>query len=119
MASGTPGSPVLVSGRRTAAFAAAAPAAPAAARQGRKLLRVFSVARLPGKGMDRHADLQELRSTTKASGRANHSWLVRETKQVLALTCSFTWWQVQEGCQFPADDKGKGKEMSLPAVLNV
>jgi hypothetical protein len=25
----------------------------------------------------------------------------------------------QEGCQFPADDKGKGKEMSLLATSNV
>src|SRR6266536_5568933 len=43
--------------------------------QGRKLLRIFSVARLPraGQGMDRHADLQELRSTAKASERADRS----------------------------------------------
>ena len=36
--------------------------------QGRKPLRVFSVARLPraGQGLDRHADLQELRSMAKA-----------------------------------------------------
>ena len=25
----------------------------------------------------------------------------------------------QEGCQFPADDKGKGKEISLLATFNV
>ena len=45
--------------------------------QGRKLLRVFSVARLSraGQGTDRHADLQELRSIAKASGRANPSML--------------------------------------------
>jgi hypothetical protein len=43
--------------------------------QGRKLLRIFSVARLPraGQGMDRHAGLQELRSTAKASERADRS----------------------------------------------
>jgi hypothetical protein len=64
--------------------------------QGRKLLRVFSVARLSraGQGMDRHADLQELRSTAHASGRADHSQVSEGNEQVLALTCSFTWWQV-------------------------
>jgi hypothetical protein len=45
--------------------------------QDRKRLRVFSVVRLSraGKGMDRHADLQELRSTWKASGRTDLSLL--------------------------------------------
>ena len=70
-----PGSQVLVSIRGSLPLQPPHPPHLRRRVQGRKLLRVFSVARLSsaGQGVDRHADLQELGSMANASERADRS----------------------------------------------